>query len=125
MTSESACTAIRAALHDLAEAERNQAFALDLESGGHGRATAMVEAALSGVLDRTDTLRAALRSVRQSAVARDPGVEQCMEMGFRSLVEAESLTTSVEQVLYGPNLSRQAPPLRSDAGQPAPPVPKP
>jgi hypothetical protein len=122
LTPETACAAIHRALTQLAKAERDQAFALDLDAGGG--ATTMVEARLATVLDRTNTLRAALRVVRQSTVARDPRSEQCMRMGFHALVQAEKLTTNVEEVLYGPNLSRAGPhaPLRSDAAPPAPPV---
>lgn len=121
MNAEEACATIRRALNDLAEAEHAQAFALDLVPAQDG-STAMIETRLSALLDRTSQLREALRNVRRGAVARDPSVEQCAKIGLRALVEAEKLTTSVEEVLYGRDLedASTAAPVRSDA---APAVP--
>jgi hypothetical protein len=116
ISSDQACAMIRRALHNLAKAERAQAFALDLDPDGHGD-TAMVQAQLAILLERSDQLRDALRIVHQSGVAGDEGVVQCSAMGFRALVEAERLTTTVEEVLYGPNLANplSGTNLRSDA----------
>jgi hypothetical protein len=113
---EQACAMIRRALHDLADAERKQALALDLDPDGRGD-TAMVQAQLAILLERSDALRAALRIVHQSELARDENVERCSAMGFRALVEAERLTTTVEEVLYGPNLGNplSGTNVRSDA----------
>jgi hypothetical protein len=107
ISGEQACAMIRAALRDLAKAEREQAFALDLDPGGRGHSP-MVEAQLAILLERSSRLREVLRTVRQSAAAADPRVEQCSQMGFRALVESERLTTSVEEVLYGPGLGGPA-----------------
>jgi hypothetical protein len=93
-----ACTEIKTALHALADSEHAESLALDLASGG-GNSTAIVEARLSVLLDRTQDLRVTLRRVRQSAVARDPMVDQCTRMGFRALVTSEKLSSDVETVL--------------------------
>ena len=95
-----ACNEIKTALHALADSEHAESLALDLASGG-GNSTAIVEARLSVLLDRTQDLRVALKHVRQSAVARDPMVDQCTRMGFRALVISEKLSSDVESVLFG------------------------
>ena len=88
-------------------------MALDLASSG-GNSTAIVEARLSVLLDRTNDLRVALRHVRQSAVARDPMADQCTRMGFRALVMSEKLSSVVEDVLFGTGYSvAEAPALKS------------
>jgi hypothetical protein len=97
---EEACRDIKSALHALADSEHDESLALDLASNG-GNSAAIVEARLSVLIDRTNDLRAALRRVRQSEVARDPMVEQCTRMGFRALVVSERLSTDVETVLFG------------------------
>ena len=97
-----ACTEIKTALHALADSEHAESLALDLAAGG-GNSTAIVAARLSTLLDRTQDLRVTLRRVRQSAVARDPMVDQCTRMGFRALVISEKLTSDVEGVLFGGN----------------------
>jgi len=110
---EAACTEIKTALHALATAEHDESLALDLASGS-GNSTAIVEARLSVLLDRTNDLRVVLRHVRQSAVARDPTVEQCTRMGFRALVMSEKLSSVVEDVLFGAGDSvAEAPALKS------------
>ncbi len=118
-SAEAACAEIKTVLHALAGAEHDEAFALDLASSG-GDSTAIVAARLSVLLDRTQDLRVALRHVRQSAVARDPMVDQCTRMGFRALVISEKLGSDVETVLLGGDDSMaQAPELRSDSAAPA------
>jgi hypothetical protein len=118
-TTETACAEIKTALHALAGAEHDEALALDLASSG-GNSAAIVEARLSVLLDRTQDLRVALRHVRQSAVARDPTVDQCTRMGFRALVMSEKLSSDVETVLFGGDDSvADAPELKSDSPAPA------
>ena len=110
-----ACTEIKTALHALADSEHAESLALDLASAG-GNSTAIVEARLSVLLERTQDLRVTLRRVRQSAVARDPMVDQCTRMGFRALVISEKLTSDVEGVLFGGNDSfAEAPALKPGA----------
>ncbi len=118
--SESACDSIKTALHALSAAEHDEALALDLAA--EGGSAAIVEARLSGLLDRTQDLRAVLKRVRKSAVARDPTVDQCTRMGFRALVMSEKLSSDVETVLSASRDSiAEAPELRSGRPEPAPP----
>jgi hypothetical protein len=111
-----ACTEIKTALHALGIAEHDESFALDLASGG-GNSTAIVEARLSALIDRTQDLRVALAHARQSTVAHDPAVEQCTQLGFRALVLSEKLSSDVEGVLFG------AADSVADAPEPKPAVP--
>jgi hypothetical protein len=97
---EASCTEIKNALHALGDSEHDESLALSLASNG-GNSSAIVEARLSVLLDRTQDLRAALQHARQSPVARDPQVEQCMQMGYRALVVSEKLSSDVETVLFG------------------------
>lgn len=118
-SAEAACAEIKTALHALAGAEHDEAFALDLASSG-GNSTAIVASRLSVLLDCTQDLRVALRHVRQSAVARDSMADQCVRMGFRALVISEKLSSDVETVLFGGDDSvAQAPELKSDSAAPA------
>ena len=120
-----ACTEIKTALHALADSEHAESLALDLAAGG-GNSTAIVAARLSTLLDRTQDLRVTLRRVRQSAVARDPMVDQCTRMGFRALVISEKLSSDVESVLFGARDSvAEAPALRPGAPAATPPAPQP
>ena len=112
-----ACTEIKTALHALADAEHDESLALDLAAGG-GNSTAIVEARLSVLLDRTNDLRVALRRARQSAVARDPMVDQCTRMGFRALVISEKLSSDVESVLFGGGRFFRAGARRSSLARP-------
>jgi hypothetical protein len=116
---EAACTEIKTSLHALAASEHNESLALALSGGGNS--TAIVEARLSVLLDRTQDLRVALKHARESPDARDPMVDQCTRMGFRALVTSEKLTSDVESVLFGGDDSfAEAPALRP--GAPASPV---
>ncbi len=100
-------------------------MALDLAAGG-GNSTAIVMARLATLLDRTNDLRVTLRRVRQSAVARDPMVDQCTRMGFRALVISEKLSSDVESVLFGRDDSfAQAPTLKPAAPAATPPAQQP
>jgi hypothetical protein len=119
---EAACTEIKTSLHALADSEHNESLALALSGGGNS--TAIVEARLSVLLDRTQDLRVALKHARESPDAGDPMVDQCTRMGFRALVISEKLTSEVESVLFGGDDSfAEAPALRPGApvSRPAPP----
>jgi hypothetical protein len=123
--SAAACTEIKTALHALADAEHDESFALDLAAGG-GNSTAIVETRLSVLLDRTNDLRVALKHARDSAVARDPSVDQCTKMGFRALVISEKLSSDVESVLFGGgDAFAQAPATTPGAPAATPPAPQP
>jgi len=122
---EAACTEIKTALHRLADSEHDESLALDLASSG-GNSAAIVEARLSVLLDRTQNLRVALQRARQSAVARDPMVDQCTRMGFRALVISEKLSSDVETVLFGADDAfAKAPALKPAAPSASPPVQQP
>jgi len=115
---QAACSEIKTVLRALASAEHDEALALDLASGG-GNSTAIVEARLSVLLDRTQDLRLALKHARHSAAARDPMVDQCVRMGFRALAVSEKLSSDVETVLFGEGDSlAQAPGLKSRSAAP-------
>jgi hypothetical protein len=116
LSAEQACDTIRSSLHKLARAEHEQAFALDL-SAGEGGSTPMVATQLAKLLECSNDLRDTLRSVRARTAAGDPRVEECKKMGFHALAEAERLTTTVEEVLYG---NEPGPQVKSDAPQTAP-----
>ncbi|MGC2445688.1 hypothetical protein [Candidatus Binatus sp.] len=119
-----ACTEIKTALHTLADAEHDESLALDLATSGAN--LAIVEARLSVLLDRTNDLRVALRHARESTVARDPMVDQCVRMGFRALVISEKLSSDVESVLFGGGDSfAEAPALKPGAPAASPPAPQP
>lgn len=77
----------------------------------------MVATQLAKLLQCSEDLRDTLRTVRERTRAGDPRVEECMKMGFSALAEAERLTTTVEEVLYGNDPDA---PLRSDAMRTAP-----
>jgi hypothetical protein len=115
-TAEGACGLLRHDLTRLAEAERDQAFALNLGAPA-GSSTALIEGRLAVMLDRTNRLRQNLREVRRNSVPHDPRVEQCTKMGFHALVEAEQLTTSVEEFLHSHEIGEASTPgtFRSDA----------
>ncbi|HVA79689.1 MAG TPA: hypothetical protein VNF29_02060 [Candidatus Binataceae bacterium] len=117
LAAEQACQSIRSALGRLARAEHAQAFALDL-SAGEGGSAPMVAPQLALLLERSDDLRDILRNVRQDAPVRDPRVQDCMNMGMQALGEAEHLTTTVEEVLYGDDAPNAR--IRSDASPTAP-----
>ena len=116
---EAACAEIKSALRALADCGTRRIVGAR-SCVERGNSTAIVAARLSVLLDRTQDLRVALRHVRQSAVARDPTVDQCTRMGFRALVMSEKLSSDVETVLFGGDDSvAQAPEIKSDSAAPA------
>ncbi|HEY6394276.1 MAG TPA: hypothetical protein VIX12_02590, partial [Candidatus Binataceae bacterium] len=88
----------------------------------------ILETRLNDLLQASNELRGTLRRVRLSAVARDSHVEECTSMGFRTLVEAEKLSSEVETILYArSDLSRADThqlKVRSDGHSVPPPVPE-
>jgi hypothetical protein len=121
--SEAACSEIRASISRLAEAERNQAFALRLMP--KGQPTPMVEERLTELRARIGDLREVLRRVRQGVSPEDQYVNECVNIGFRSLVEAEEVSSEVGNMVMaegaglglGPGLKSTGPKL------PEPPLP--
>ncbi|MGC1678622.1 MAG: hypothetical protein WA740_13930 [Candidatus Binataceae bacterium] len=89
-------------------------------SAGEGGSTPIVATRLAKLLESSSDLRETLSSVRARTAAGDPRVEECMKMGFHALAEAERLTTTVEEVLYGNDAGAQ---IKSDAMQTAPALP--
>lgn len=95
--SEAACTDIRAAIDQVARAEREEALALHLMV--EGKPTPIVETKLTQLQARIGDLRETLRKVRHSAPRDDQHVSECIDLGFRSLAEAESLAAEIEDIV--------------------------
>jgi len=91
------CSRIRQALARLGQAERDQAFALQIFSGG-GQLS-MVELRYQRMQQADGDLREVLRRVRASSLGRDPSVSECLRLGYQSLFAAEKVCTEVEQIL--------------------------
>jgi hypothetical protein len=110
MSGKDACVRIRDALRQLAEAERQQALALDLFSKGDSEPD--VETRLSILLAKSSQLSHLLRAVRAGPVAGQPPVARCLKLGDKALFEAERLSSQVEQVLFDrgfrPQMSRRS-----------------
>lgn len=102
------CGEIHSALQRLAQAERAQAFALQLfvrgqESSGRrpdSEAALGVEKALQQLLDGSSALRSILKRISRGPAAREAAVAGCLKLGYRSLFEAERLISDVERVLF-------------------------
>ena len=112
-TAEDACASIRRELNRLAQAERDEAFALNL-GAPPGSSTAMIETRLAAVLDRTRRLRETIREVRRRNTGHDPRIEQCTKMGSQAVVEAQKLTSSVEELLHARETAGSGGTLKSD-----------
>lgn len=94
---EAACTLIRASVRNLATAEGNQALALHLMD--HGKPTPIVSTRLTELQEQIGELREALRRVRHHAPADDPYVSECLDLGFKSLAAAESLSAQIQDLV--------------------------
>ncbi len=97
ITGDEACAEVRVEIAHLAKAERAQADALQLARNGNDFAP--VANQLHQVLDRSAELRTTLRNLGESKLARDAAVANCLKLGNQTLIEAEKLTTEVEQIL--------------------------
>lgn len=110
---ETICTRIRASISELARAEREEALALHLMSGG--QPTPMVESRLIELQTRIGDLREVLRSARHAAPPGDQSVSECINLGFKSLSAAESLSSQIEDIVRGEAAPLGPPPrLKSD-----------
>ncbi len=109
------CLQIRATLVPLAEAERNQAFALQLYARAPG--FGQVEAALDDLLNRSAELRKLLHRLAADDRRGEPVARGCIRRGYRSLIEAERLTKDVEQVVFA-----NYPPLPTAPAEPLAPL---
>ena len=96
---EVACTTIRDSVRKVAKAERDQALALHLMADG--KPTPMVQARLTQLQAQMDDLRAVLRRVRDGASRHNADVSECLDMGFRSLNDAESVTRQIQDIVMG------------------------
>jgi hypothetical protein len=114
-----ACSQIHASLRHLAQAERDQAFALDLYSHGGELPTAdarfhrlpwtwlsaptpraaMVETSYHRLRETMRDLREILRRVHASRFAGDPQVGECLELGYDAVFKADKVSSDVERVL--------------------------
>ena len=97
LTGDEACAEVRLGIAHLAKAERAQADALQLARNGDDFAP--VANQLHQVLDRSAELRKTLRNLGKSKLTHDAAVANCLKLGNQTLVEAEKLTTEVEQIL--------------------------
>jgi len=102
-----ACSEIRESLTRLGQAERDQALALQIFSGG-GQLS-MVEVRYQRLQQADADLREILRRVRASSLGSDPSVSECLKLGYTSLFASEKVGTEVEQILvkaHGESLVR-------------------
>ncbi len=97
LTGDEACAEVRGEIARLAKAEHAQADALQLARTGNDFAP--ISNQLQQVLERSAELRKTLRDLGKSKSSRDPAVANCLKLGNQTLVEAEKLTTEVEQIL--------------------------
>lgn len=110
LTGDEACAEVRGEIARLAKAERAQADALQLARNGDDFAP--VANQLHQVLERSAELRTTLRNLGKSKLTHDAAVANCLKLGNQTLVEAEKLTTEVEQILLdrgGVGAGRDAP----------------
>jgi hypothetical protein len=92
------CSEIRQSLSRLGQAERDQALALQIFSGG-GQLS-MVELRYQRLQQAGGDLREILRRVRASSLGEDPSVSECLKLGYQSLFASEKVGTEVEQILF-------------------------
>ena len=108
---DSACTIIRDSVRKVAKAERDQALALHLMADG--KPTPMVQARLTELQAQIGDLREVLRRVRKGTSRHNSDVAECLEMGFRSLNDAESVTRQIQDVVMGDSGALAGPKLNS------------
>ena len=121
---EAGCTQIRASVQSLAKAERDEALALHLMADG--KPNAMVSARFAALQERIADLREVLRRVRNGSSPNDQYVSECIDLGFRSLSEAESLSTQIEDIGMSEGGPLGVPPqLKPDAPRGAKKLPEP
>ena len=113
-------------MRKVAKAERDQALALHLMADG--KPTPMVQARLTELQAQIDDLRVVLRRARNGSTRHNSDVAECLDMGFRSLNDAESVTRQIRDVVMGDSESLIAPKVSSDepdVGRHLAPVPPP
>jgi len=123
---EVACTEIRDSVRKVAQAERDQALALHLMADG--KPTAVVQTRLTELQAHIGDLRETIRRVRHNTSRRNPDVAECLQMGTKSLSDAESVTRQIQNIVMGEGGPFGLPPqIRSDESDggklPEPPLP--
>ena len=123
---EAACTEIRESVRHVAKAERDQALALHLMADG--KPTPVVQTRLAELEAQIGELREVLRGVRHRAPRHNPDVAECIDMGFKSLSDAENVSRQIQDIVMGEGGPLGLPPqIKSDEtnGQklPEPPLP--
>ncbi|HVN29405.1 MAG TPA: hypothetical protein VMT64_13000 [Candidatus Binataceae bacterium] len=83
----------------MAKAERDQALALHLMADG--KPTPVVQTRLAELEARIGELREVLRTVRHRAPRHNPDVAECLDMGFKSLTDAEGVTRQIQDIVMG------------------------
>ena len=73
----------------------------------------MVQARLTELQAQIGDLREVLRRVRKGTSRHNSDVADCLDMGFRSLNDAESVTRQIQDVVMGDSGTPVAPKLRS------------
>ena len=94
---EAACSQIRESVRHVAKAERDQALALHLMADG--KPTPIVQTRLAELQAQIGELREVLRRVRHGAPRRNPDVSECLDMGFKSLTDAESVSRQIQDIV--------------------------
>jgi len=94
---EVACSQIRDSVRKVAKAERNQALALHLMADG--KPTPIVQARLTELQAQIGELREVLRNVRNNASHRNSEVSECLDMGFKSLTDAENVSRQIQDIV--------------------------
>jgi len=110
----------------VAKAERDQALALHLMADG--KPTPVVQTRLAELEAQIGELREVLRGVRHRAPRHNPDVAECIDMGFKSLSDAENVSRQIQDIVMGEGGPLGLPPqIKSDEtnGQklPEPPLP--
>ncbi len=110
-----ACREIRASIAHVARAEREEGLALHLMS--EGKPTPMVETKLTELQARIGELRETLRAMRHHAPLHDQHVAECIDLGFSSLSQAESLSSEIEDIVMRDGGPLGLPPQLKPSGE--------
>lgn len=112
---DAACAEIRASIDQVARAEREEALALHLMA--EGKPTPVVETKLTELQARIGELRETLRRMRHSAPMDDQHVAECINLGFGSLSQAESLSAEIEDIVMRDGGPLGLPPQLKPSGE--------
>ena len=116
---ETACAQIRESVGKLAKAERDEALALHLMTDG--KPTPVVQTRLTELQAQIGNLRETLRRARHQDPPDNSELGECIQMGFRSLTDAESVSRQIQDlVAQDDGILGPPPPIRSDESLLAP-----